>query len=208
MLPRPVEESSERGKSSPGSRLRTSTESLRGEMLSAATIHSALRPRLYSTRKAVIGDPPLALGIQVTYTELSVAMEMVGRSGASGTVSTKKNNFSALYKLRVVPPVITASQHKKDENKENSESDCSWSYVYLLPGLLAIKLEKAGEGEREKSVSEKSSVSFSKVGLLVTQIQSQSFLLTAFFIQTVTTRCQLVFHCLYFKGERSKAEHV
>lgn len=27
----------------------------------------------------------MALGIQVTYTELSVAMEMVGRSGASGT---------------------------------------------------------------------------------------------------------------------------
>ncbi|TNN66649.1 hypothetical protein EYF80_023183 [Liparis tanakae] len=53
-------------------------------MLSAATIHSALRPRLYSTRKAVIGDPPLALGIQVTYTELSVAMEMVGRGCFNG----------------------------------------------------------------------------------------------------------------------------
>lgn len=95
----------------------------------------------------------------------------------------------------------------KDENKE-SESDCSWSYVYLLPGFLAIKLEKAGESEREKSVSEKSRVSIGKVGRLGTQIQSQSFLLTAFFIQTVTTRCQLVFHCLYFKGERNKAEHV
>lgn len=70
---------------SPGSRLRTSTDSLRGEILSAATTQSALRLRRYSTRNAVIGDPPLALGIQVTYTELSVAMEMVGRSGASGT---------------------------------------------------------------------------------------------------------------------------
>lgn len=32
----------------------------------------------------------MALGIQVTYTELSVAMEMVGRSGASGTGAEKK----------------------------------------------------------------------------------------------------------------------
>lgn len=55
-------------------------------MLSAATTHSALRPRRYSTRKAVIGEPPLARGIHPTYTELSVAMEMVGRSGASSTV--------------------------------------------------------------------------------------------------------------------------
>lgn len=74
-----------RGEISPGSRLRTSTDSFRGEILSAASTHSVARPRLYSTRKAVIGEPPLALGIQVTYTELSVAMEMVGRSGASGT---------------------------------------------------------------------------------------------------------------------------
>lgn len=85
MLHWTVEKSFELCENSPGSRLRTSTDSLRGEILSAATTHSALRPRLYSTRKAVIGDPPLALGIQVTYTELSVAMEMVGRSGASGT---------------------------------------------------------------------------------------------------------------------------
>lgn len=89
----------EKFKSSPGSRLRTSTDSLRGEILSAATTHSALRPRLYSTRKAVMGEPPLALGIQVTYTELSVAMEMVGRSGASGTgTETNKEQLLSLCK--------------------------------------------------------------------------------------------------------------
>ena len=88
--------SSEHHEISPGSRLRTSTDSLSGEMLSAATTHSALRPRLYSTRKAVIGDPPLALGIQVTYTELSVAMEMVGRSGASGTGTENKQGIHLL----------------------------------------------------------------------------------------------------------------
>lgn len=39
---------------------------------------------LYSTRKDWIGKPPLPRGIQVTYTEVSEAMEMVGLSGASG----------------------------------------------------------------------------------------------------------------------------
>lgn len=98
-----VERSCERCVNSPGSRLRTSTDSFRGEMLSAATTHSALRPRLYSTRKAVIGEPPLALGIQVTYAELSVAMEMVGRSGASGTGEKKQIGIKLV-------PVITASE--------------------------------------------------------------------------------------------------
>lgn len=32
-----------------------------------------------------MGEPPFALGIQVTYTDVSEAVEMVGRSGASGT---------------------------------------------------------------------------------------------------------------------------
>jgi len=39
---------------------------------------------LYSTRKDWMGNPPFPRGIQVTYTEVSDAMEMVGRSGASG----------------------------------------------------------------------------------------------------------------------------
>lgn len=39
---------------------------------------------LYSTRKDWMGNPPFPRGIQVTYTDVSEAMEMVGRSGASG----------------------------------------------------------------------------------------------------------------------------
>lgn len=55
-------------------------------MLPAATSQSLLRPRrLYSTLKAVMGEPPLARGIHVTYTDDSDAVDIVGRSGASGT---------------------------------------------------------------------------------------------------------------------------
>lgn len=50
----------------PGSKLRTSTESLEGGMSSAATSQSLVLIRLYSTLKAVIGEPPFARGIQVT----------------------------------------------------------------------------------------------------------------------------------------------
>lgn len=39
---------------------------------------------LYSTRKDWIGKPPFPRGIQVTYTDVSEAMEIVGLSGASG----------------------------------------------------------------------------------------------------------------------------
>lgn len=55
------------GETIPGSKLRTSTESLEGEMLSAATSQSLfLFMRLYSTLKEVIGEPPFARGIHVT----------------------------------------------------------------------------------------------------------------------------------------------
>ena len=50
----------------PGSKLRTSTESLEGGMSSAATSQSLVLIRLYSTLKAVIGEPPFARGIHVT----------------------------------------------------------------------------------------------------------------------------------------------
>lgn len=39
---------------------------------------------LHSTRKDWIGKPPFPRGIQVTYTDVSEAMETVGLSGASG----------------------------------------------------------------------------------------------------------------------------
>lgn len=101
-------------------------------MLSAATTHSALRPRLYSTRKAVIGEPPLALGIQVTYAELSVAMEMVGRSGASGTGEKKQIGIKLV-------PVITASEFmqtwlrkKKKSKARTSQGSHRGMYTYCL----------------------------------------------------------------------------
>lgn len=43
---------------------------------------------LYSTRKDWIGKPPFPRGIQVTYTDVSEAMEIVGLSGASGAGET------------------------------------------------------------------------------------------------------------------------
>lgn len=132
-----VEKGFELCENSPGSRLRTSTDSLRGEMLSAATTHSALRPRLYSTRNAVIGEPPLALGIQVTYTELSVAIEMVGRSGASGTKSKNNNITEKFLKCEqmwvqrtgnFIPPHVKMEQVNRERNKGNianhSEAAC------------------------------------------------------------------------------------
>lgn len=158
----PQRKSSERREISPGSRLRTSTDSLRGEMLSAATTHSALRPRRYSTRKAVIGDPPLALGIQVTYTELSVAMEMVGRSGASGTgtETSEEYVFWVVQRNRELTNHRHCSSHKgwseftqkakkERRNSHHGWSGMPWRNVYLLPGLWATMLERERERRRE-----------------------------------------------------------
>lgn len=72
---------------SPFSRLVTSTERRDGGMFSTATSHSLsppLRSFLYSTRNHWMGKPRLPRGIHVTYADVSVAVETVGRSGASG----------------------------------------------------------------------------------------------------------------------------
>lgn len=45
---------------------------------------------LYSTRNDWMGKPRLPRGIQVTYAEVSVAVETVGLSGASGAVGKKQ----------------------------------------------------------------------------------------------------------------------
>lgn len=69
----------------PFSRPVISTESREGGMALVAKIQSpTFFSFLYSTRKDWIGKPPLPRGIQVTYTEVSDAIEMVGLSGASG----------------------------------------------------------------------------------------------------------------------------
>lgn len=132
--------------SSPGSRLRTSTDSLRGEILSAATTHSALRPRLYSTRKAVIGDPPLALGIQVTYTELSVAMEMVGWSGASGTgrETGKEQLFESCKLLRI--------QNIKYTERTGKRRHCIATHVKDGTSSQRKKKKKEGRHDVEECV--------------------------------------------------------
>lgn len=69
----------------PFSRPVISTESREGGMELVARIQSpTFFSFLYSTRKDWIGKPPFPRGIQVTYTEVSEAMEIVGLSGASG----------------------------------------------------------------------------------------------------------------------------
>ena len=62
-----------------------STESREGGIALVARIQSpTFFSFLYSTRKDWMGKPPFPRGIQVTYTEVSEAMEIVGLSGASG----------------------------------------------------------------------------------------------------------------------------
>lgn len=69
----------------PFSRPGISTERREGGMsLVARTQSPNFFNFLYSTRKDWMGNPPFPRGIQVTYTDVSDAMEMVGRSGASG----------------------------------------------------------------------------------------------------------------------------
>ena len=97
-----------------------------------------------------------------------------------------------------------------------------WSNVYLLPGLWATMLERQRERERKKErglvkkwVSAKSACLKCESNTH-TQIQTHTHTLrcepisqlTAFLIQRVITGCQLSSHCLYFKPERNKADHI
>lgn len=50
---------------------------------------------LYSTRKDWMGKPRLPRGIQVTYADVSVAVETVGLSGASGAAEEGERERSA-----------------------------------------------------------------------------------------------------------------
>lgn len=63
-----------------------STERRDGGMFSTAVTQSspAFFTFLHSTRKDWIGKPRLPRGIQVTYADVSVAIDTVGLSGASG----------------------------------------------------------------------------------------------------------------------------
>lgn len=72
----------------PFSRATISTERREGGMLATAVTQSspAFFTFLYSTRNDWMGKPRLPRGIHVTYAEVSVAVEMVGLSGASGAV--------------------------------------------------------------------------------------------------------------------------
>lgn len=70
----------------PFSRPVISTERRDGGMFSTAVTQSspAFFTFLYSTRNDWMGKPRLPRGIQVTYADVSVAVETVGLSGASG----------------------------------------------------------------------------------------------------------------------------
>lgn len=76
----------------PFSRPVISTDSLDGGMFSTAVTQSspALFTFLYSTRNDWMGKPRLPRGIQVTYAEVSVAVETVGLSGASGAAEEEE----------------------------------------------------------------------------------------------------------------------
>lgn len=60
---------------------------------------------LYSTRKDWMGNPPFPRGIQVTYTDVSDAMEMVGRSGASGAAMAQSD-----IRISNIPLTLSVAQ--------------------------------------------------------------------------------------------------
>lgn len=76
----------------PFSRPVISTESRDGGMFSTAVTQSspAFFTFLYSTRNDWMGKPRLPRGIQVTYADVSVAVETVGLSGASGAAEEEE----------------------------------------------------------------------------------------------------------------------
>lgn len=78
--------------SEPFSRPVISTERRDGGMFSTAVTQSspAFFTFLYSTRNDWMGKPRLPRGIQVTYADVSVAVETVGLSGASGAAEEEE----------------------------------------------------------------------------------------------------------------------
>lgn len=86
----------------------------------------------------------MALGIQVTYTELSVAMEMVGRSGASGTGQRERlEPFSRDKQTGKADDRHHCTRDRMELKKVNAVELC-----VLTAG--ALKLESAGESKRER----------------------------------------------------------
>lgn len=95
-------------------------------------------------------------------------MEMVGRSGASGTGQRERlEPFSCDKQTGKADDCHHCTRDRMELKKVNAVELC-----VLTAG--ALKLESAGESKRErkkKRVRGKSSVSFSTVGLFVARVQ-------------------------------------
>lgn len=113
-----------------------STESLDGGMFSTAVTQSspAFFTFLYSTRNDWMGKPRLPRGIQVTYADVSVAVETVGLSGASGAAEeeersqTEDINFKTTFcnydsegKTSYIPALTESSSFRDGKEKEIGE---------------------------------------------------------------------------------------
>lgn len=93
----------------PFSRPGISTERREGGMsLVARTQSPSFFSFLYSTRKDWMGNPPFPRGIQVTYTDVSDAMEMVGRSGASGAAKVD------IKDMKHAPLTVSGGSHSSE----------------------------------------------------------------------------------------------
>lgn len=109
----------------PFSRPVISTESREGGMALVAKIQSpTFFSFLYSTWKDWIGKPPFPRGIQVTYTDVSEAMEIVGLSGASGAGGTQ----------------IRRQKKAGGRDVIRTRLRCNWTWPVPHRGLLPIAL--------------------------------------------------------------------
>ncbi|TNN88842.1 hypothetical protein EYF80_000720 [Liparis tanakae] len=101
-----------------------STESRDGGMFSTAVTQSspAFFTFLYSTRNDWMGKPRLPRGIQVTYAEVSVAVETVGLSGASGAGGGRRSRevVFAEGRRRGAGPAVTYGRGSAKEQQEFS----------------------------------------------------------------------------------------
>ena len=113
-----------------------STESLEGGMFATATSHSA--PFfLYSTLNDWRGKPRLPRGIQVTYADVSDAVEMVGLSGASGAEKQKTGHQADEYNTHThthcfpIGHPYMERAHAHNNNTETSRTPTD-TYCWLI----------------------------------------------------------------------------
>lgn len=100
-----------------------STESRDGGMFSTAVTQSspAFFTFLYSTLNDWMGKPRLPRGIQVTYADVSVAVETVGLSGASG--AAEEEDWCQTEDMK---------RHKLPEKHSKYDSDSKTHHIKAL----------------------------------------------------------------------------